>query len=68
MPAFAHGDDVIMEARSPIPARHAATATGMIRVILPDKTRADSVWSLVELPILLMNPDVPNISRAWPET
>ena len=60
--------EAIMEAWSLVSARFAAAASGMVRVILPDKIKADSVWLLVELPTLLRNPNVTNIIRVNPST
>lgn len=68
MPGFVYGDEGIMEAWSMVSARYASAARGMIRVILPDKVKSDSVWNRLELPALLTNPDVTNIIRVNPDT
>ena len=40
----------------------------MVRVILPDTFRPNSVWNLIEKPILMRNPNVTNIIRVNPDT
>jgi filamentous hemagglutinin len=68
MPAWDASNPAVVQAWQNISAQYAAGASGSVRAVIGSNLRPGNVWETAELPTLMSNPNVTQITTIDPAT